>query len=1120
MTPRALDKAYADNEFVTVAERINAEVADNHPDRLWIASGYLAVTVWDSVGRALESIGDFRLLLGKDWQSAALSAGDESADIATLVKQAIQDESQPPRLPDRMDAEIVAAFVRFLEGDNVQVKAWRGDGFLHAKAYLFDRSVGVGSANFTFAGFNTNRELVMWREDRPVVSDIADWFLRYWDDPESMEYKAELVDALRATRLGGALYTPYDVLIRALADRYGLERPPSLEQATFSLKWFQTDAVYRLIRLVSGPARGALLADAVGLGKTFMALGVAHHFLHQSRTTVRGRPVLLVIPASLRRTWEQVLDAYNLSWACDIVHVQHLRGDFDATRYTGAELVIIDEAHRLRGGGVWFDKLVELLRRSFEGGADPRVLLLTATPVNTSMADLTNLLRVLTKNRRNIWAPDIPDFERYLKRVERSEADPYPLLDRCVVRRSRSDVINAYEERRQTEPTLEQLELPTRRLAHEAYQYDTHGSGEVFAVFATTITNLRLAPYDIERFRRPEQDQLFEPDDIPSSTFAGLYVTGLLKRFESSVRAVMVSLRRLQRVQELFAAAIRDTPPRLLSLSRNPELRRLLDAEVRADDDDESADALATRIDELVGQSPVLDEPEAYDLAAILHSVDEDMAAIDELIESIPPEAYDGKINAVLDLLTRQMAGPRVGLAGRRVLVFSQFRDTAIYLGERLNEAAKTNPAVGRVAVLHGGSTPTQRDEIAATFDPAGPTDILDSTPVPRILVSTDILAEGHNLQLAEAVVNYDLHWNPQVAVQRSGRVDRLNSPHDTVYLVSFLPEDGLDQILGLVDRLNERFSLYKHLGLADEPVTKLSSDQVVGMSLEQLRRIYADDNNILDDIERSWTFGSTDYMRAPLEAFLRSHAEEAVKSIPQGVQSAKLLPRGWEHGAGVFIAFQHGEGDTSEAFWRFYRRLGNDGWQQAEVDDTAIYRAIACTPHEIPVSELGDLDPQNTSTPGVLIDWSLLNVAARRLADELTARRTASQVLRGASERSARLRTRLLDVTGNLELAELDPLLDRLEQVRIEDYDAASGYEPFMDRIRRAERTDVLAERVTLLRDIAERGIALLGDAEDESAGSDVAIEVRPADLKLTAWEILVERATVSSEQRGLFDD
>lgn len=173
-----------------------------------------------------------------------------------------------------------------------------------------------------------------------------------------------------------------------------------------------------------------------------MALGVIHHYLCQAAEERKGtgRPVLLVVPASLQGMWERELEEKNLSWACNILTVQRLREGVDLTKFVGADLVVIDEAHRLRSGSVWFQQAMRLLT---EGAADKRVLLLTATPVHTSPRDLTNLLRVMTKNRRAVWAPAIADFERYLKRVEKQEADPFPLLDRAVVRRSRSDLIRA-----------------------------------------------------------------------------------------------------------------------------------------------------------------------------------------------------------------------------------------------------------------------------------------------------------------------------------------------------------------------------------------------------------------------------------------------------------------------------------------------------------------------------------------------------------------------------------------------------------------------------------------------------------------------------------------------------
>jgi hypothetical protein len=447
-----------------------------------------------------------------------------------------------------------------------------------------------------------------------------------------------------------------------------------------------------------------------------------------------------------------------------------------------------------------------------------------------------------------------------------------------------------------------------------------------------------------------------------------------------------------------------------------------------------------------------------------------------------------------------------MGLAGRRVLVFTQFRDTAQYLAERLPSD------VGPVAVTHGGISADARASISQTFDP----DVFDllapQESLPAVLVSTDVLAEGHNLQLAQAVVNFDLHWNPQIAVQRAGRVDRLNSPHKTVYIVSFLPEEGLDQHLGLVQKLDARFRLYKHLGLADEPVTQLRAEQLPGVSFEQLRRLYHDEASVLDDIERTWTLGSTDYMRQPLDVFLRSHATQALRRIPMGVQSAKWLPGGWTRGPGVFLALAFGEAGNSETFWRFYPRESN-GWGDVILDDVELYRAIVCHASErraeVPVEEL-DLGP------APLIDWELLRRAANEVARDLTARRATAAVIRGASERSARLRAQLLAASADLELPDLDALLDRLEQVRVEDYDARPGYRPFQERVRAAGKADSVAQRRTIVADVAERGLALFG--RPEVATEPEAIEVAPEDLRLVAWEVLRSRTKApEAEHRQL---
>lgn len=1115
-----LKLSYTDNEVATVGDRLAAEIAKN-PRRLWVASGYFGASMWGAIGLALEQVQEFRLVLGKDYELANLDAGGEERRIADLVRQAIRSETEPPRLARRDEAEAIAALIGFLERQHARgepvVKLWEGAGFLHAKAYLLDGSVGIGSANLTYAGLMKNRELVGWRQDNVVVDEVAGWFERYWDDPLATDYTDELLAILRATPLVSDDYTPHDVLMKTLAARYGVDRPPSLEQALFNLKWFQEDAVFRLIRLLDGRARGALLADAVGLGKTYMALGVIHHYLYNEpvkRPRGKGRPVLLVIPRSLEEMWRTALADNNLDWACEVLTVQSFRSDFDPAPYWGADLIVIDEAHRLRGGGVWFRKAVDLV--AGDGRTDRRVLLLTATPVNTGIEDLINEIRVLAKNQRSVWAPDVADFERHLKRVEAGEADPFPVLDRAIVRRSRSDILRAQAEAHAAGVAIEAVSLPDRRPVHVDHTYG--GADGLFELFARTLRALELAPYDLERYRLvdPEvvpalrlvdaEGRAFDPDDaglqIRPGTLAALAAVGLLVRFQSSIAAIRISLRRLDAVLRRYSEALAADPPRLLDLRADPHVRQLLVDEAHEDLDAEE-DAELSRLDEAwaraLDAAPLLPDADRYDLAAVRASIARDRQRLVDLTAALPGAAEDGKLAALIAALRRPPPGRTglPGLAGRKAIVFTQFRDTALYLEERLRDAGFN------VARIDGSVASATRSAITAWFDPDRYAAALAAGQGvdPDILVSTDVLAEGHNLQRADCAVNYDLHFNPQVAVQRAGRIDRLGSPHPLVWLVSFLPPEALERHIGLLARLDDRFRRIHGLGLGDEPVMAIAGDQP-GRTLEQLRRLYQrDDATVLDEIERSWTLGSTDYMRQPLETFLQRAGRERLERIPFGVSSVKRLPADWPYGEGVFIAFASPPDHTgsSDSLWRFYPFAAATLWGQVVTDEVEIFRAIACRE-----GEPRQLDTHPTPGPTV-IDWDLLRNAAKGVADQLTRDRSTAQVLAGASERSRRMRTEIRGGLLGLEVPRQEDLLARLLQVRVEDYDGRSGWSRFDDARRRLRGARTLGERRDAGEALVAAGLLLFGDPVPEESALLAPVEVKPEELRLIAYELLV---------------
>ncbi|MGD9734757.1 MAG: SNF2-related protein [Solirubrobacterales bacterium] len=1130
-----LSLPYSDNEVALVAERLRAEIADD-PDRLDVASGYFAPSVWSALGDALDAIGRFRLLLGTDHELKALTPLQESANIEALVQAAIDQDTQPPGLVGPQEAAALAALIAFLErqrkANGEVVRLWRGEGFLHAKAYILDGSVGIGSANFTFNGLMRNRELVGWRQDRREVGEVRAWFERYWSHDDTVPYTEQLLEALRATPQVSETYRPFDVLIRTLAARYGSELPPSLEEARFTLKWFQEDAVFRLVRLLNGPARGALLADAVGLGKTWMAIGVIHHYLYRQAEARRGqgRPVLLIVPASLEPMWRGMLEREGLDWACRLMTMQSLRSDLDVRPHAGADMIVIDEAHRLRGGGTWFQKTMDLLSTG-DRPDEKRVLLLTATPVNTGMDDLTRLLRVLAKNRRDVWAPEIADFERHLDRVEKGQADPFPLLDRSLVRRSRSDILAAEREALAAGLNVERLTLPERVPSHIDHGYDTAEEG-LFETFASTLRRLALAPYDLDRYRdsapTPSDEQLALvdpsgerlPDEalaIRPGSLAALYAAGLLTRFQSSIPAIRKSLHRLDGVLQRFEEAISQTPPRLLNLGGDPTVRRLVTDEAagRDRDSDERADAEAPdgfSDDELdvawakaIADAPAVDDPDTLRVDDVRVAVAHDRELIAGLIARLPSEANDGKIAALIAALTRPGAQGRVGapgLEGQRVLIFSQFRDTASYVHRRLTSpdvAAKSGVAL----LTHGGVSSEGRQKATAWFDPEREGVAMAAAAAgeeePRILVSTDVLAEGHNLQLASVVINFDLHFNPQVAVQRAGRVDRIGSRHKKVALVSMLPPEDLDRHIGLLGRLDERFRRIHGLGLGDEKTMPLSAD-VQGQTLEQIRRLYRDDGSVLDDIERTWTFGSTDYMRQPLSSFLVGAGREQLSRIPAGVSSVKRLPRDWAHGPGVFLALAApaAAGHDRESYWRFYPESGAAAPPLR--DDVAIFRAIACRQDE-PRAEL----PDPPDGPGIF-EWNLIARAAADLAEELTLLRSQAEVARGASERSRKLRTEIRAGAEDLDVSGLDDLLDRLLQVRAEDFDARSGWSRFQEARRALKAAETEGERFDAATATVRAGLDLFGPPVEEDSTA-IATEVAASDIQLVAYEALVER-------------
>ena len=284
------------------------------------------------------------------------------------------------------------------------------------------------------------------------------------------------------------------------------------------------------------------------------------------------------------------------------------------------------------------------------------------------------------------------------------------------------------------------------------------------------------------------------------------------------------------------------------------------------------------------------------------------------------------------------LAGP---LKGRKVLLFTSYHDTATYIYHQLRDDSAWCALAGEpvLALISGATKGDDREHLVQRFAPQSnrpPDDRGGLFWRPQgeeiqILISTDVLSEGQNLQDAGIIINYDLHWNPVRLIQRAGRVDRIGSKFDTIQLYNVFPEDALESLLGIVGRLSRRIAeIDRTVGLDGSVLGEAISER----SLEQIRRLHSNDRQVMTDIESQAELLSTEDMKFPLIQYIQQLGQHIVEDIPLGIHSAKLY-RARDARPGVFLAFK----SIDRHFWRFYPDDGGEPETRLHV----LYAMVAC---------------------------------------------------------------------------------------------------------------------------------------------------------------------------------
>ncbi|WP_412558505.1 helicase-related protein [Thalassospira sp. MIT1370] len=690
---------------------------------------------------------------------------------------------------------------------------------------------------------------------------------------------------------------------------------------------YQRDAATGIINKLE-TYNGCILADSVGLGKTFTALAVIKYY------ELRNRAVLVLCPKKLADNWRN----YNTNLKTNIFAKDRLNYDVlchtDLSRTSGDsfgiplnrvnwgnyDLVVIDESHNFRNNDVYKDRETryqKLMNQVIRAGVQTKVLMLSATPVNNRFTDLRNQLALayegesdaLSKNLKsqasveeifrraqktfNAWS-DLPAEERTAASILKTlDFDFFELLDAVTIARSRKHIETFYD-------TKDIGKFPERRKPISFHcpittRTDVMGLNEIFA----QLSVLKLSVYAPISYILPSRLRKYE--EIYDTQVEGgrgklrqadrerslqaLMTTNLLKRLESSVAAFRITLRALggNITRALDAINEYERSGEGQSVSDYLDDADLLDAE----DDD-----LAGLGDFTVGKKVKISLAD-MDLPSWKHDLEGDLALIGGLIasmEKVAPED-DAKLQNLKTLLQNKIKEP-INPGNRKVLIFTAFADTADYLYANLAPFAQ---AMGlHAGKVTGSDTPKTTlkkgydfQSVLTMFSPRSKEKDIALPNEPGeldILIGTDCISEGQNLQDCDFLVNYDIHWNPVRIIQRFGRIDRIGSPNSQIQLVNYWPDITLDEYINLKERVENRMVIADVSATGDDNVlTAKSSD--IAYRKDQLKRLQ-DEVIELEDVKTGISItdlGLNDF-RMDLLNYVKEHGE--LDNLPNGMHA------------------------------------------------------------------------------------------------------------------------------------------------------------------------------------------------------------------------------------------
>ncbi|MEX0290143.1 MAG: helicase-related protein [Flavobacteriaceae bacterium] len=924
---------------------------------LSVVSAYFTIHAYHALKAGLDKISKLRFLFGDPQFVNLLEKDSKESKEFSLIDGHLDITNQ---LQQGKLARECAEWIK----DRAEIRTVNQSGLLHGKLYHVQNGevdhAMLGSSNFTVPGLGlresgNNVELNIVVQDNRDRDDLLSWFNEWWS-------KDSLTNDIK------------DVVLRELARLYSNQSPEFIYYLTLfnifrefidgerdadadltkvqlpdtkiwrTLYSFQKDGAKTAINKIR-ELNGCILADSVGLGKTFTALAVIKYF------ELKNERVLVLCPKKLSRNWTIYRSPDRLNpfsddkFRFDVLHHTDLsreKGEvnglqLETLNWGAYDLVVIDESHNFRNNArakqeegeprkrSRYERLVEDIVTS---GSNTKILLLSATPVNNELSDLRNQVSFIAGG--DVTRDSKPDgafaqslkiisvkettrkaqqhFTRWAKQPSNKRTnkdllqaiggDFFKLLDGLSIARSRKQIARYYKDE------MERLGgFPKRPKPLSLHPpIDLRPKKISFEELDTEISELSLALYHPTKFLRPDLLEAVRASYVDERMngftqegreriLISMMKVNFLKRLESSIDSFRLTIQRtIEKIDKLEAKFVQFEAFQ----GEQPEVDYdVLDPEV---DDDEGMETS----DFLVGG-----KRKFYlghiDIDKWRKAIKHDRAQLEFLLhraEKTTP-VHDGKLAKLREQIFEKLDNPTTnseGKANRKVLVFTAFADTASYLFDQLKDGIRDRGS--HIALVQGSSENRSTfsfsndfDDVLTNFSPISKRRA-EQTRFPQeeeidVLIATDCISEGQNLQDCDLLINYDIHWNPVRIIQRFGRIDRIGSLNESVSLVNFWPVADLDRYLNVKHRVEARMALVDLSATQEDNL--LENDQVeelISKDLlfrnKQLKRMQ-DEILDLEDFDDNITLSdfSLDEFRIDLLQFLESRRAELEAAKP-----------------------------------------------------------------------------------------------------------------------------------------------------------------------------------------------------------------------------------------------